>query len=61
MTTLAPAFSIRLAATLLAVCGLGACTVLPAEPMKHSEGFTRFTPCPKSKPLRPPGRFTTAV
>jgi flagellar L-ring protein precursor FlgH len=44
MTTLAPAFSIRLAATLLAVCGLSACTVLPAEPMKHSEGFTPVYP-----------------
>ncbi len=44
MTTLAPAYSIRLAATLLAVCGLGACTVLPAEPMKHSEGFTPVYP-----------------
>ena len=55
MTTLAPASSLRLAATLLAAWGLGACTVLPVEPMKHSEGFTPVYPAAQEQAAQATG------
>lgn len=48
-------FYSRLTATLLATVGLGACSVLPVEPMKHSEGFTPVYPIAKDQPAQATG------
>ena len=55
MTTSAPITPIRAAVTLLAALGMGACTVLPVEPMKHSEGFTPVYPMAQEKATQATG------
>ena len=55
MTSPTTATSIRAVATLLAALGLGACTVLPAEPLKHSEGFTPVYPMAQEKAAQATG------
>jgi len=49
MTSSATTTSIRVAATVLAALGMGACSVIPVEPMKHSEGFAPVYPMAKEQ------------
>lgn len=55
MTSSATTTFIRVAATALAALGMGACSVIPVEPMKHSEGFAPVYPMAQEKAAQATG------